>query len=47
MTYTEAAITAHLIAQYRNFKAQNVRDTRSNRCGVSGKIPLSPLPGEE
>ena len=39
--------TAHSNAQYRDSEAQNVRDTLSNRCGVSVKIPPSPLPGEE
>ncbi|AFZ73867.1 hypothetical protein SAMN05443661_16313 [Natronobacterium gregoryi] len=38
-------MTAHLIGQYRDSEAQNVRNTLSNRCGVSVKITPSPLPG--
>ncbi|GGL44128.1 hypothetical protein GCM10009037_29440 [Halarchaeum grantii] len=47
MTYTEATHTAHLNAQYRDSETQNVRDTLSNRCGVSDRITPSPPAGDK
>lgn len=39
-------MTGHLIGQHRDSESQHVRDTHSDRCGVSAnKITPSSLPG--